>query len=57
MSPPEFCTWKMRAFINTVAQRYAYLATIDKLTEAGFELAEETEGENESIHLTLRRVS
>lgn len=45
-----------REFLNAVAQRYAYHATLAKLTEQGFAVASEQKDASGRIHLLLRRV-
>lgn len=45
-----------REFLNTLAQRYAYHATLAKLSEQGFTVASEQKDANGRIHLLLRRV-
>ncbi|MBN2005067.1 MAG: DUF1257 domain-containing protein [Anaerolineae bacterium] len=43
-------------WLQSVARRYAYHATLVTLTRQGFELAEESEN-HDQFHLTLRRVA
>ncbi len=43
--------------INKLSQRYAYHLIKEKLASQGFQLESETESQEKSIHLTLRRVT
>jgi hypothetical protein len=43
-------------FLQSVMQRYVYLATKEKLEEQGFTLATEEVERDGRVHLTLRRV-
>ncbi len=45
-----------RAWLGRMCQRYAYHVSRDKLTEQGFDLVEEEQEDDGSIHLTLRRM-
>ncbi len=42
-------------FLNRVQQKYAYNAVRERMEEQGFELIEEENEEDKTIHLTLRR--
>lgn len=42
-------------FLNQVQQRYAYHAVMDRMTEQGFEIAEEENYEDNTIRLVVRR--
>ena len=42
-------------FLKQVQQKYAYLAVRERMEEQGFELIEEENEEDNTIHLTLRR--
>ena len=46
---------KSEAFINTVQQRYSYHAVVSRMAEKGFEIVEEENTEDNTIHLTVRR--
>jgi hypothetical protein len=43
------------AFLNQVQQRYAYHAVLTRMREQGFEVAEEEDLQDRTIHLTVRR--
>jgi Protein of unknown function (DUF1257) len=43
------------AFLNSVQQRYAYRAILMRMQEQGFEVAEEEDLQDRTIHLTVRR--
>jgi hypothetical protein len=45
------------AWLNHLTQRYAYHVTRDKLQEKGFDLVEESLQEDQTIHLTLRKMA
>lgn len=49
--------YKEREFINMLTQKYAYLVALSKLEEQGFTLVEETREMNNTIHLTVRRMT
>jgi hypothetical protein len=42
-------------FLKDVQQRYAYHAVLDRMGEQGFNVVEEEDEEDNTIHLTLRR--
>ncbi|MEW6418551.1 MAG: DUF1257 domain-containing protein [Nitrospirota bacterium] len=42
-------------FLNQLQQRYAYHAVTSRMAEQGFEVVEEENLEDKSIHLTVRR--
>lgn len=42
-------------FLNQVHQRYAYHAVLNRMKEQGFEMVEEKNQEDNTIHLTVRR--
>ena len=44
------------AFLKKVQQRYAYHAVMERMKEQGFDLVEEEEEEDNTIHLTVRRM-
>lgn len=46
---------KSESFINTLQQRYSYHAVVNSMTEKGFEVVEEENTEDKTIHLTVRR--
>ena len=43
------------AFLRQVQQKYAYHAVRERMEEQGFELVEEENEEDNTIHMTLRR--
>ena len=45
------------AWLNHLTQRYAYHVAMDKLQEKGFDLVEESVQEDQTIHLTLRKMA
>jgi hypothetical protein len=45
-----------QAWLNRLAQRYAYHVALAKLAEQGFDLVTDQAQEGEQIHLVLRRV-
>jgi hypothetical protein len=44
-------------WLNHLTQRYAYHVARDKLQEKGFDLVEESVQEDQTIHLTLRKMA
>lgn len=44
-------------WLQRLTQRYAYRVALDMLGQKDFDVVEETTDENETIHLTLRRMS
>ena len=45
------------AWLSRLTQRYAYHVARDKLQEKGFDLVEESVQEDQTIHLTLRKMA
>ena len=43
-------------FLNQVRQRYAYHVVKSRMTEQGFEVVEEENQEDHTIHITVRRM-
>ena len=48
---------EQKTFLQQVAQRYAYHATLAKLAEQGFSLVNEEVQEGNRLHLQLRRMA
>jgi len=46
---------KPESFLKHVQQKYAYHAVKERMEEQGFELVEEENEEDNTIHMTLRR--
>ncbi|MCD4812059.1 DUF1257 domain-containing protein [bacterium] len=44
-------------FLNKVQQKYAYHAVVDRMAEQGFEVVEEENRKDNTIHLTVRRTA
>jgi hypothetical protein len=48
---------RIRPAVERISQRYAYRMVLEETAEAGFELVEERVGDDNVIHLTVRRWS
>ena len=46
-----------QAWLNKLSQRYAYRAVRDTLAQQGFDLVEESMGEDKQIRMTVRRMA
>lgn len=47
----------VRSIVNKVSQQYAYAMVVEETTKAGFNLVEESIGNDDTIRLTVRRWS